>query len=91
VLAGAGTRVHGQSEGRTTGVICVVGAERNQLAPIVVLDVPEQTFIVYEYDYTAEALKLTAVRTYRYDRLLREFGTKGVSVDQVRQEVSRRP
>ncbi len=90
VLAGGTEHAQGQSEGRTSGVICVVGVERNHVAPIVVLDVPEQTFMVYQYTYIGKSIELVGARTYRYDRLLQDFGVKGVTVEEVRQEVSRR-
>ncbi|MHC4591385.1 MAG: hypothetical protein ACYS8L_01675 [Planctomycetota bacterium] len=90
LLAGgrALSKAHGQSEGRTTGVICVVGEEQDQFAPIVLVDVPDQTVMVYEYSYRSDEIELTAVRTYRYDKLLEEFHPRGVTVAEVRRAVT---
>ncbi|MHC4479457.1 MAG: hypothetical protein ACYS8K_01305 [Planctomycetota bacterium] len=89
LLAGGGfrSRAYGQSEGRTSGVICVVGQAVNQFAPIVLVDVPDQTIMVYEYSYQNDDIELTAVRTYRYDKLLKEFHPEGASVEEVRRHV----
>ncbi len=92
LLAGSGilSRVHGQSEGRTAGVICVVGQAVSQYAPIVLIDVPDQTILVYEYGYQNDTIELTAARTFRWDKLLTDFQTDGVTVEEVRREVTRR-
>ena len=82
------SRADAQSEGRTSGVICVMGEAVNQNAPIVLIDIPEQTILVYEYSYQNNESELTATRTYRFDRLLREFRNDGVSVDEVARQVT---
>ena len=90
MLAGGGVlqRVHGASEGRTTGVICVVGDAVNQRAPIVLVDIPNETIIVYEYSYQNDEIELTSARTYRFDKLLKEYQIKGESVEAVRRFVT---
>jgi hypothetical protein len=82
-------RARGQSEGLTQGVICVVGAESNERAPIVLVDVPDQTMVVYEYNYQSSDIELVAARTFRFDKLLEEYRNDGVTVEEVRQEVTR--
>ena len=91
-LGGSGLlrMAYGQSEGRTSGVICVVGEERNGYAPIVLIDVPDQTVLVYEYDYSDNSIELTAARTYRFDKQLTDFQTTGVTVDAVRKAIMRK-
>ena len=85
LLAGGGIlqRVHGASEGRTTGVICVIGSPVNQYAPIVLVDIPNETLLVYEYSYQNDEIELTSARTYRFDKLLREYQIEGETVDAV--------
>jgi len=92
VLAGSGLldSAQAQSEGRTSGVICVVGEQRNGYAPIVLIDVPDQSIMVYEYSYSDDRIELTAARTYRFDKQLADFQTEGPTVDTVRQWVNRR-
>ncbi len=90
MLAGGGIlqRVHGASEGRTSGVICVIGTAVNQDAPIVLVDVPNETILIYEYSYRNNEIELTSARTYRFDKLLKEYQIKGESVEAVRQFVT---
>ena len=92
VLADSGLlgRAQAQSEGRTSGVICVLGQERNGSAPIVLVDVPDQAIMVYEYSYGNDRIELTAARTYRFDKQLTDFQTDGASVETVRQWVTAR-
>lgn len=85
VLAGGGlSRVDAQSEGRTAGVICVMGEQLNGSAPLVIVDVPDQSVVIYEYDYRNDRIELTAARTYQYDKLLPNFNTEGPTVEEVR-------
>ena len=89
LLAGSGilSSAHGQSEGQAGGVICVVGQERNGFAPIVLVDVPDQTIMVYEYSYANDKIELTSARTFRYDRRLTEYNIRGPTVEQVQRQV----
>jgi len=84
-------RAYGASEGMTSGLICVVGSERNLNAPIVIVDVSEQTMVVYDYSYSARRVQLASVRTYRFDRQLVDYQTEGVSVEEVRRAVTGQP
>jgi len=92
VLAGSGVlrSAQAQSEGRTSGVICVVGQEVNGYAPIVLVDVPDQSIMVYEYSYGNDRIELTAARTYRFDKQMADWQTEGPTVETVRQWVTRR-
>ncbi|MCK4298560.1 MAG: hypothetical protein KAX80_03445 [Planctomycetes bacterium] len=83
------SKAYAQSEGQAPGVICVLGYPVNGYAPIVLVDVPDQTLIVYEYSYGSDTIELTAARTYRFDRRLKEFNIEGPSVADVMKEVAR--
>lgn len=83
------SKAYAQSEGQAPGVICVLGYPVSGSAPIVLVDVPDQTIIVYEYSYGSNEIELTAARTYRFDRRLRDFNTEGPSVDEVMKAVAR--
>ena len=89
-LTGGGLlrRAEAQSEGQTTGVICVVGAPSAQIAPIVIVDVPDQTMVVYKFDYRSNQVELSSARTYRFDKLLQDYNTRGASVEEVRRAVT---
>jgi hypothetical protein len=89
-IAGGGLlrRAEAQSEGQTTGVICVVGSPSAQIAPIVIVDVPDQTMVVYKFDYRSNQVELSSARTYRFDKLLQDYNTRGVSVEEVRRAVT---
>ncbi len=84
---GSSNRAYAQGEGQASGVICVVGQGYSGYAPIVLVDVPDQTLLVYEYSYGNNRIELTAARTFRYDRRLNEFGVNGPTVEEVRQAV----
>ena len=45
--------------------------------PIVLIDGVQQTLIIYEYDVSNQMLRLQRVRSYRYDRQLVDFASKG--------------
>jgi len=78
----------GVAEGQSGGVIALVGSETNQTAPIVLVDVPDQTVLIYEYNYQSDEIELTSARTFRFDKLLTEFQTRGVTVQEVRDYVT---
>jgi hypothetical protein len=91
LLAGGGVlpKASGQGEGMTSGVICVVGEQYTGYAPIVVVDVPDQSVLVYEYSYSARQIRLTSARTFRFDKLLTDFQTAAPTVEEVRKRVTR--
>ena len=88
-LAGSGllSRADAVSEGQTQGVIALMGDVSANNAPIVLVDVPDQTVLVYEYSYQNDRIELTSARTFRYDKLLQDWETDGPTVEQVRQAV----
>ncbi|MGD2174201.1 MAG: hypothetical protein PVJ27_02270 [Candidatus Brocadiaceae bacterium] len=92
LLAGAGfSRGAGaQSEGSAGGVICVVGQERSGYAPIVLVDVPDQTLVVYEYSYANDRIELTSVRSFSFDKRLVDWQTEPPTLDEVRNFVLQR-
>jgi len=77
-------RADAQSEGAAGGVICVMGEVAANDAPIVLVDVPDQTIIIYEYSYSDDTIELTSARTYRWDKRLEEFQIDGPTVEEVR-------
>jgi hypothetical protein len=78
-------RAQAISEGQSGGVIALVGdISQNFDAPVVVISVPDQTIMVYNYSYNNRTLKLTSARTYRFDKSLIEYKNEPPSVPDVR-------
>jgi hypothetical protein len=86
LLAGGGgpSKAYGQSGGMTSGVICVVGDVYAAYAPIVLVSVPDQSVVVYEYSYQGRQIRLAGARTYQYDKLLQDFQNLPPTVEQVK-------
>lgn len=82
----------GATQGQAGGVIALIGDAVSQDAPLVIVDVPDQSVVVYEYDYQSDEIELTAARTYQYDKLLRDYPEDhaGPTVREVRDFVRRR-
>ena len=55
------------------------------------MSVPDETIMVYDYSYLDQVLRLSSARTYKFDKLLTDWKTKGPSVEDVRGFVNRRP
>ncbi len=90
LLAGAGVLPSAQAQmmgGRSGSIVCLVGEELNGYAPIILMDEPDQTILVYEYSYRDNEIELTSARTYRFDKLLTEFNIQGPSVGDVQRRV----
>jgi hypothetical protein len=75
--------VQAQMGGRTSDVICVVAPLGIQDTPVILVDTREQTILCYEYDVGSDDLEFNAARTYRFDKMLRDYQTQGPSVDSV--------
>ena len=92
LLAGRGVlpAVQAQIGGQAGNVICVVGQERNGYAPIVVVDTREETLLAYRYSYSDYTIEFTSARTYNFDKQMKEFNIKGVSVGAVAGQVTGR-
>jgi hypothetical protein len=52
--------------------------------------VPDQSVVIYEYDYRNNTIELTGVRSYQFDKLLSDWNTKGPTFDEVRAWVMER-
>ena len=90
LLAGSGMLpvAQGLSEGRAGDVVCVVGEERNGVAPIILVATRDETLLAYEYSYANDQIELKSARTYQFDRRIREFNIDGITVEQVAREVT---
>jgi hypothetical protein len=91
LLGGSGviSRAYAVSTGQSSGVVALLGDERSGAAPIILVDIPDETVIAYEYSYSNNEIELTSARTFRYDKLLTDWQSSGPSVDEVRSFVSK--
>lgn len=68
-----GARAQSSQSGDRIAV--VMGAEAvDDRVPFVVVDPLEETIMVYEWDQGSRVMYLRAARTYRYDKMITDFG-----------------
>ena len=77
------SRAQAQGDSTAGRVGVVIGAERNGILPLFIVDSLEQSVMAYEYRYAGDTLTLKSVRTYRFDKQLGDFHTLEPSVRQV--------
>lgn len=65
-----------QAQSASSGdrIAVVMGSEADERVPFVVVDPLEETIMVYEWDMGSRVMYLRAARTYRYDKMVTEFG-----------------
>jgi len=77
-----------QDSAATSYMLGLVGATVDKDLPIVLVDARQQTIMLYQFNTTTERLKLSQVRSYKYDRLLEDFNGgragNGPSVEDVK-------
>ena len=82
-------RAQGIAEGQSGGVICLIGEQFSQDAPIILVSVPDQTVLIYNYNYSNRDIRLSSARTFKFDKLLTDWQTKGPTVEEVRNFINR--
>ncbi len=92
-LGGGGLldRAEAQTQGEAGGVIAVMGEQLRGDAPLVLVDTREESIMVYDYSYSRNTIELTSARSYRWDKRLEDWETRGPSVDEVRTRVEEGP
>jgi hypothetical protein len=76
-----------QGDGSTRHVFGVVGERLGNRQPFYLVDTSEQTIMIYEY-FQGGGLGLAAVRSYKYDKNLQQYGKLyGLSVEDVKTEL----
>ncbi len=93
VLGGGGLleRADAQTQGAAGGVIAVMGEQLRGDAPLVLVDTREESIMVYDYSYSRNTIELTSARTYRWEKRLSDWQTRGPSVEEVRRAVEDEP
>ena len=78
-----------QGDGSARHTFGVVGDRQGNREPFYLVDTEEQTIMVYEY-FQGGGLGLVAVRNYKYDKKLQDYGRPyGLSIDEVKAELSK--
>jgi len=70
-------------------VFAVVGTRHNNREPFYLVDTRQEVIMVYEYGVQGDGLGLASVRSYKYDKLLEQYGTSnfGPRVDRIKKEL----
>ena len=72
-------------------VFAVVGNLQNNREPFYLVDPIQEVIMVYEYGVQGDGLGLASARSYKYDKLLEQYGrsTFGPKVDQIKKEIEK--
>ncbi len=70
-------------------VFAVVGNRANNREPFYLVDTRQETIMVYEYGVQGDGLGLVSARSYKYDKLLEQYGRSnfGPKVDKIKKEI----
>ena len=82
--------VQAQALGSDRFMIVVNGCWRDNEEPVYVLNTREQVISVYEYNSEENKMKLVAVRSYKWGRVIREYNNGKPSVSLVQNRVGPR-
>jgi len=69
----------------------LVGSKEGNREPLYLIDTKHEVIMVYEYGVQSEGFGLTEVRSYKYDKLLKQYGKGliGPKVDKVKEAVEK--
>jgi hypothetical protein len=70
-------------------VFALVGNPQNNRESFYLVDTKQEVIMVYEYGVQGDGLGLTYARSYKYDKLLEQYGRSifGPGVDQIKKEI----
>jgi hypothetical protein len=73
----------------TRHVFAVVGSQQNNREPFYLVDTKQEVIMVYEYGVEGDGLGLTSARSYKYDKLLKQYGRSnfGPKVEKIKKEI----
>ena len=72
-------------------VLAVVGNQQANRESFYLVDTNQEVIMVYEYGVQGEGLGLVTTRSYKYDKLLEQYGRNvfGPKVDKIKKEVKK--
>ena len=70
-------------------VFAVVGNQRANREPFYLVDTQQEVIMVYEYEVQGDGLGLISTRSYKYDKLLEQYGRSnfGPKVEKIKKEI----
>ena len=70
-------------------VFAVVGGQQNNRESFYLVDTRQEVIMVYEYGVQGEGLGLVSTRSYKYDKLLEQYGRSnfGPKVEKIKKEL----
>ena len=70
-------------------VFAVVGGQQNNRESFYLVDTRQEVIMVYEYGVQGEGLGLVSTRSYKYDKLLEQYGQSnfGPKVEKIKKEL----
>ena len=80
-----------QGDGSARHVFAVVGSQQANREAFYLVDTRQEVIMVYEYGVQGEGLGLVTTRSYKYDKLLEQYGKShfGPRVDKIKKEVEK--
>jgi hypothetical protein len=80
-----------QGDGSARHVFAVVGTQQSNREPFYLVDTLQEVIMVYEYGVQGEGLGLVTTRSYKYDKLLEQYGRNnfGPKVDSIKKELEK--
>ena len=78
-----------QGDGSARHVFAVVGSPQSNREPFYLVDTRQEVIMVYEYGVQGEGLGLVTTRSYKYDKLLEQYGRSnfGPKVEKIKKEI----
>lgn len=72
-------------------VFALIGKPERNRQPLYLVDTRQEVIMVYEYGVQSEGLGLVAARSYKYDKLLEDYGrsTFGPKVKEVKETIEK--
>ena len=82
---------HGDDGAGAKHVFAVAGNQLSNREPFYLVDTKLEVIMVYEYGVQGEGLGLVSVRSYKYDKLLEQYGISnfGPKVDVIKKEIGK--
>jgi hypothetical protein len=70
-------------------VFAVVGNQNRNRESFYLIDTKQEVIMVYEYGVQGDGLGLTSARSYKYDKLLKQYGRSsfGPKVDKIKKAI----
>ena len=70
-------------------VFALVGTQVNNREPFYLVDTRQEVIMVYEYGVQGDGLGLASARSYKYDKLLDQYGRSnfGPKVNEIKKEI----